>query len=176
MDARDIRDIKDPIGFPSVLLPVFLFLLWLCLVAGVVFLIRCLMKRKKTRVLRLLPHEIAYARLEELKNKKLIDKNKIKEFYIKLSDIIRHYLEARFALKAPEMTTEEFLAKLRQTEILTREHKKLLKEFLIHCDLVKFAKYGPMLSEIDSSFNSAKKLVDQTKKEETGKKREAGDF
>jgi len=82
-----------------------------------------------------------------------------------ISDIIRHYLENRFLLKAPEMTTEEFLFYVRDYSQLIKEHKTLLKEFLLTCDLVKFAKYVPLFEEMDAIFVSAKKLVDETKEE-----------
>ena len=109
------------------------------------------------------PYEIAYERLRELAEAHLPEKGKIKEYYIELSGIIRYYLEARFNLRAPEMTTEEFLVKLRTEGELIPEHKNLLREFLLHSDLVKFARYGPSVREIDLSFKSAKRLIDQTK-------------
>jgi hypothetical protein len=42
-------------------------------------------------------------------------------------------------------------------------HKELVGNFLEHCDMVKFAAYGPDSREIENSFNSAKKLVDETR-------------
>ena len=107
--------------------------------------------------------KIAYQALERLKAKDLPRFGKIKEYYIELSDIVRRYMENRFSFRAPEMTTEEFLYFLRESDRLKGAHKNLLKQFLNHCDLVKFAKYGPTGQEIDGSFNFAKKLVDETK-------------
>ena len=112
-----------------------------------------------------LAHEIAYAQLEELKNKELVRKGKIKEYFVEVSGIIRHYLENRFNFKAPEMTTEEFLAYVRDNSAFVSEHKSLLKEFLVCCDMVKFAKYAPSQEEITAVFDSAKKFIDQTKHE-----------
>ena len=43
------------------------------------------------------------------------------------------------------------------------EHKELLKEFLSHCDMVKFAKYGPTPLEMLDTFSSAEDLVEQTR-------------
>ena len=85
---------------------------------------------------------------------------------VELSDIVRRYLENRFNLRAPEMTTEEFLNGVKDNKALSYEHKSLLREFLLHCDLVKFAKYEPPEKEADLSFKSAKELIDQTKGEE----------
>lgn len=165
-DARDIRDIKVPLGLPSPY-AFFIFLLItiliILLIVSAVLYIRKLNMRKKSFVRVKLPYEVAYERLRALKEAHLPEKGRVKEYYIELSGIIRYYLEARFNLRAPEMTTEEFLAKLRTENALMPEHKSILREFLSHSDLVKFAKYGPSASEIDLSFKSAKKVVDQTK-------------
>ena len=61
------------------------------------------------------------------------------------------------------MTTEEFMIALKASPEVASEHKKLLKEFLSHCDMVKFAKYGPTPLEMVDSFNSALNLVEQTR-------------
>lgn len=111
-------------------------------------------------------HEIAYRELRQLKNRDLPGHGRVKEYYSVLSDIVRHYLENRFLYKAPEMTTEEFLESIRRSVDLETEHKELLKDFLSHCDLVKFAKYGPTPIEMLDSYNAAERLVDQTKVEE----------
>jgi hypothetical protein len=110
-------------------------------------------------------HLIAYEQLERLREKNLIKGGKIKEFYSEISDIIRHYLENRFLLKAPEMTTEEFLLKVRESFPLSLSHKSLLRDFLSRCDLVKFAKYLPQEKDSDEAFEAAKNFVDQTKQE-----------
>jgi len=106
---------------------------------------------------------IAFQELEKLKAMNLPDKGEVKEYYIRLSDITRHYLENRFALRAPEMTTEEFLLLVRGADDLVESHRKLLGDFLSHCDMVKFAKYGPTPLEMLDSFKAAWKLVEETK-------------
>ena len=170
-EARDIRDIKGPMDIPSG--TVFYIIAGIAFaVLLLAFFLRIFLKNRKDRkpfAPPKLPHEIAYERLEELKNKNLISAGKVKEFYVELSDIARRYLEARFFLRAPEMTTEEFLARMKSAVELKAEHKGLLKEFLSHCDLVKFAKYGPSEKELESSFGSAVKFVDETKETEEKK-------
>ena len=64
---------------------------------------------------------------------------------------------------APERTTEEFLTEMAITGKLEEKHKQLIRNFLEHCDLVKYAKYGPDNQEIEDTFNSAKTLVDETR-------------
>jgi len=111
-------------------------------------------------------HEIAYERLHALVKEDLIAAGRIKEFYERISDIIRHYIEHRFDLKAPEMTTEEFLNELRLTDMLCVSDKNSLTEFLTHCDLVKFAKHSPTPQQIQQMFDLVKNFIEQTKSDE----------
>ena len=108
-------------------------------------------------------HEWAYAELEQLLALDLIAAGKVKEFYYRLSNIVRHYIENRFGLMAPERTTEEFLVELAGTDLLVPVHKGLLSHFLDHCDLVKYAKYAPGDPEIKATYESAVRLIDETK-------------
>src|SRR5206468_11017394 len=85
-----------------------------------------------------------------------------REFCIMVSDTIRWYLEERFDFRAPERTTEEFLYELQSTELLTRDQKESLGEFLNRCDLVKFAKYEPREPELRDLHSSALRLVEET--------------
>jgi hypothetical protein len=110
-------------------------------------------------------HIIAYEQLEALQQKNLIGQGRIKEYFIEISDIVRHYLENRFRFHAPQMSTEEFLANVRNSAALIQTHKDLLKDFLASCDLVKFAKYTPREEEINSVYLAARNFIDQTKEE-----------
>lgn len=111
-------------------------------------------------------HEIAYNRLRDLVKQDLVKAGRIKEFYEKLSDILRHYIEHRFNLRAPERTTEEFLAELPATNVLPQSDQDSLAEFLKHCDLVKFAKYNPTTEQIQRTFDLVKNFIETTKSEE----------
>ena len=79
-----------------------------------------------------------------------------------MSDTIRWYLEERFDFHAPDRTTEEFLYELQGTELLTRDQKESLGEFLKRCDLVKFARYEPTELELQDLHDSALRLVEET--------------
>ncbi len=165
-DKRDIREIAGPIGFP-VRIPWYVWgsAAFIVVGGGIAFF---LFKRKRVEEVFIPPrpaHEIAYEALEALKQKEYLKRKEYKLYYIELSDIVRHYLENRFNLRAPEMTTEEFLNSVRDNKALSYEHKSLLRDFLSHCDLVKFAKYEPAEKEVDLSFESAKRLIDQTKEQ-----------
>jgi len=161
-----LRDIKGPLEM-SRRLDIFLVSGVLIFLAILAFALAFLYRKKDTSAVacKRLAHEIAYEQLQALKQKDLIRQGKIKEYYSEISDIIRRYLENRFLLKAPEMTTEEFLLYVRDYSQLISGHKTLLKEFLSACDLVKFAKYTPSVQEIEAIFVSAERFIDQTKEE-----------
>ncbi|KPK29829.1 MAG: hypothetical protein AMK70_15170 [Nitrospira bacterium SG8_35_1] len=168
-DTADIRDIKGPVhyrnwAYLSIILAAALIII------AIILIIRFIRKRKITReeyIPAVPAHEIAYSALDELLGKKYIEQGLIQQYYFELSDIVRHYLENRFQLKAPEMTTEEFLFTLKTSSDLNADQKSLLRDFLSHCDMVKFAKYIPGEPEITASQNSARKLVDQTREKTT---------
>ena len=161
----EIRDIRPPVPLRSFF---YLYcLLAVIFVVAVIFFASKMIKQKyRVSALKaeIIPaHILAYEELERLKNKNYIATDRVKIYFDELSDIVRRYLENRFGLRAPEMTTEEFLNYVRGQSLLAQPHKQLLKEFLEKCDLVKFAKYHPSKEEIDSAFDSAKIFVDQTK-------------
>jgi hypothetical protein len=164
---NDIRDIKGPLNYP-VFFSLRRLLFWL-LIAALLLAFYILAKKYFNRKsvpekeITPPPHLIAYAALENLKKRDLPAAGKIKQYYEELSNIVRYYLEGRFSIRAPEMTTEEFILFIRESDSLNEAQKKTLKEFLNHCDLVKFARYVPGAKGIEESFQSAKQLIDQTK-------------
>lgn len=108
-------------------------------------------------------HELAYQQLEALIADDLPGKGEIKPFYQRISDILRHYIENRFGLHAPEQTTEEFLSALSENDSLQQDHKPLLKRFLEHCDLVKFAQHHPTTDDIQATFDACKNFIGETR-------------
>ena len=135
------------------------------LVLGVVGAVLLSRRRKGGKIFQpVIPaHEVAFQQLEALVAENLPEKHAIKEFYQRVSDILRHYIENRFGLQAPEQTTEEFLGTLAVTRILTPPQKQLLREFLRHCDLVKFAEHQPATEDIQKTFDSCKNFILETR-------------
>lgn len=162
-----IRDIRPPVDIPNQWMWLWVALATIAVVALLIWLGIRYLKRppkpiKEKSIVSISAWDKAYARLENLRINRLIERADLKAFYIELSDIVRHYLEERFSLKAPEMTTEEFLGSLRYSMILNDLQKETLKEFLLTCDMVKFAKHQPTVNEAQKSFDLAKALIDQT--------------
>ncbi len=111
-------------------------------------------------------YEIARVRLDRLLARPRPTSQQVDAFYVELSSIVRRYLEDRFDLRAPELTTEEFLAsvgKLGGSAELSREHQSLLREFLRQADLVKFAGVQPTSADIDKSIQTAARFLDETR-------------
>lgn len=162
-----IGDIEDVVDMPSKASS-----WWLAPVAAVVLVagsvLLYLRRRKAKTIVRIFKpaHEIAYARLQALVRRDLVKAGKVKQFYEAISDILRHYIEDRFELRAPERTTEEFLLEIQNTDTLCEADRKSLMEFLTHCDLVKFAEHSPTAEQIQRTFDLAKGFIEQTKSDE----------
>src|SRR5262249_5839215 len=164
-NASDIRDVKPPEAVPIDWRP------WWVLVGTIV----ALRASGPTRS-RLLtpprparpgpapapPHEIAARALADLKRRDLIGRGAFKEYYSRLSDIVRVYLEQRFHLRAPEMTTEEFLLTTARDGRLDGAHRRLLGDFLAESDLVKFARHRPTIADSERAWDAASRFVQQT--------------
>lgn len=79
-----------------------------------------------------------------------------------VSDAVRGYLEGRFGLRAPEQTTEEFLAGLAGKDLPGMGDAAGLGEFLAWCDLVKFSGWKPGGAELEELEQSALGMVERT--------------
>jgi len=110
-------------------------------------------------------HEIAYAELERLLASGLLEKGRVKEFYIELAEIARRYFEARFGVDTFERTTAEILEALRLAR-LPAKGMALTAEFFGSCDLVKFAKHIPSSDDSRAAVEKAYHLVDETRRRE----------
>jgi len=155
-----LRDIRPPLAIPSG----WAWALWLVLALILAGLTWWFWRywRKKSAEVPVVPTIPAHIRAKQKLQEALALLNQPREFCILVSDTIRWYLEERFNFRAPERTTEEFLHELRGTDLLMREQKESLGEFLNRCDLVKFAKYEPGEPELHDLRDSALRLVEET--------------
>ena len=164
-NATDIRDIKAPEPVPVDWRPYYLLGGGIALLLAVVaILYRLLNRPRRARPAPPArpPHEIAADALADLRRRNLIAVGAFKEYYSALSDIVRIYLEQRFRLRAPEMTTEEFLLTTAREGRLEAAHRRLLGEFLSESDLVKFARHLPTIADSERAWGAAKRFVDET--------------
>jgi len=155
-----LRDIKPPVEIPSG----WAWVAWVIgalLVAGLVYLAWRYWQKKKQQI-PAAPIVPAHVRAKQKLAEALAIIGQPKEFCILVSDTLRWYLEERFDFHAPERTTEEFLIELRDTSLLTPDQKDSLVEFLNRCDLVKFARYEPVETELRDLHAAALRLVEET--------------
>jgi hypothetical protein len=109
----------------------------------------------------MLPHEIALQRLEEARQ--LMDPEHAREYCFAVSNIIRCYIEERFHVRAPRLTTEEFLRDLvEMRDTMLQPHRALLGEFLEHCDLAKFAGWRYSMPDLEAMHASGRSFIEQT--------------
>lgn len=111
------------------------------------------------------PHVAAIMALDKLKMEKPWMAGRNKEFFTRLSDILRQYIDRRFQVDAPEMTTSDILELFRRDKD-TQSVYQNLKQILQLSDLVKFAKLTPLENEHELSLMNAYLFVNQTKQEE----------
>ena len=171
-----IADIKQPFEAPMTFRefiqeywPYIAIALFVILAGILLFIYRDKLKPKKKEAPKLVkPKEpgyvIALQELEQLKEKKLWQNNKVKEYYIELTDILRTYLFNQFDIYSLEMTTAETLDEVAKQKFITEELKSKLRQVLSLADFVKFAKAQPLPDEHDLSYKNAYSFVEETKK------------
>lgn len=163
--ATDIRDIKPPEEVPFDWRP---YGIGAAAVVGVGLLGAGLFYwlNRPRRQRRLPPRpadEVALAALGALRAQRLTEAGRFGEYYVRLSSIVRQYLEERFQLRAPEMTTEEFLSAAANDSRLVPPQRRLMAEFLSQADLVKFARHFPTLVDAENAYQAARRFVEETR-------------
>lgn len=156
-----IKDIEGPKGFPQEDMPVYVYavtaLILGCVTAGLLFY-RKFRKRKRQEI-QMPPFQKALLRLKELGAKGYIEQEQYEEFYYGITWIIRAFISDQFDIHAPESTTEEFLEDMEKSNGFPAKYKPKLREYLDHCDMVKYARYAPDKKQIQNIFNATKEFI-----------------
>lgn len=108
------------------------------------------------------PYDEAIMKLTQLKSEKLWEAGQDKEYYTRLTDILRNYLERRFDINAMEMTTGQIMDVLRKNEETLAVNDQLNK-ILEMADFVKFAKMRPLPEDNEVAYQRAVNFVNETK-------------
>ncbi|MCD8281624.1 MAG: BatD family protein, partial [Prevotella sp.] len=111
------------------------------------------------------PHQKALTAIEKIKQEKIYNASDQKEYYTRLTDTLRLYIEERFGFSAMEMTSGEIIARLRTAG--DAEMIGELRSLFEVADLVKFAKYSALINENDLNLVNAINFIDRTKTQET---------
>lgn len=145
------------------------YLWWLLLVLALIALgVFYYLKKKNVLIFEkkpsIPPYDEAIQKLTSLDKKQLLQQHKIKEYYIELTEIVRGYIEKEWHIPALESTTDELhgfiidfidIKKLPTNKATAIRLRKLLQE----SDLVKFAKFKPISSEIAIHRIEAEELI-----------------
>ena len=163
---KDVQD--NPFQWSDWSLPFWLSVLMLVLLAVGYYLYLRLRDNKPIIshiriVKRLLPHQKAMKEIEQIKADKMVTSENSKEYYTKLTDTLRKYIEERYGFSAMEMTSSEIIERLTSAQ----DQKALdeLRQLFTTADLVKFAKYSTLINENDANLVNAIEFINQTKLE-----------
>ena len=114
-------------------------------------------------VKKLLPHQKAMKEIEQIKADKMVSSENQKEYYTKLTETLRKYIEERYGFNAMEMTSSEIIQRL--TAESDQKMLDELRQLFTTADLVKFAKYSVLINENDANLVNAIDFINQTKLE-----------
>ena len=111
-------------------------------------------------------HIIAFEAFDRLAAENLPSLGKIDEYYVRVSEILRGYLESRFKINGLEMTSDEIRSWSRETDF-PDEVRRGIDEFLADSDLVKFADFQPSMAAVETIARRARGLVSLTQENRT---------
>ena len=164
------KPIVGPIEAPIQMKEVFPWILGVLLLALVVVGILYWRKHRKTKVdadgniVRgpvIPPYDKAVDDLKRLREEKMWQSGKVKEYFSTLTDIAREYIEGQFGVNAVEMTTDDILEEVKPLHFSSETYNKL-KETMEVADLVKFAKYSSSNLESENAMNSMTDFVNES--------------
>ena len=172
-DPESYYDIKNVWNPPFVLADYYaiiygiLFVLFLICVVG--YFIQRMRNRpdKEVKIYdgpKLPPHELAILELKEVRERKLWQQGRNKEYYTEVTDALRRYISSRYNESVMEKTSSEILDVIRNEEPGNKEIYDTLKQILQLSDFVKFAKMHPLPDENDLSMSNANLFVERTKR------------
>lgn len=176
--TRGPADIKMPYGAPLTLKEVTPYILGVILIGAIIFfLLYSIKRRKNNKPIFARPekpkepaHIVAIRELDRIKNEKVWQKGKTKQYYSEVTDALRTYIEDRFEIRALEQTSDETIEQFRvQKGLLSDKTFSNLSQTLQLADLVKFAKYQPLPDDDNMVLVNAYFFVNETKKEEPKK-------
>jgi hypothetical protein len=149
--------------------PAFWMSLLALLLVCVTFYLRVRLKDNKPIIAKvhivkkLLPHQRAMNEIEKIKAERMSSSEDQKNYYTRLTDALRKYIEERFHFNAMEMTSSEIIARLQESD--DKQMIDELRELFTTADLVKFAKYSTLINENDANLVHAIEFIKQTKQE-----------
>src|SRR5574344_834351 len=103
-------------------------------------------------------HVVALKKLEKLRDEKLWQSGKEKQYFTGITDTLREYIQKRYKFGAMEKTSSEIMESLQDKKIEEKTYNNLGEMFKV-ADLVKFAKYSPLPDENENAIPAAENFV-----------------
>ena len=173
--TQNIRDIKPIYSLPLTFGEVWPWIAGIVLLAALLWLLIRVIKRMRRREPLfgkaqpiLPPHLEALRKLDMLRHEKLWQEGDTKEYYTRLTDILREYLDNRFGLSAREQVTSEMLISLRATGFENNRLIERLQYIFSIADMAKFAKALPLADENETALLNAYFFVNNTQPQREG--------
>lgn len=169
--TQTIYDIKAPLQTPVLVGEFAGYVILAVVLAALLTVVIWLSAHRKRKQQTLLeqrpkepPHIRAIRELEQLNNQKVWQNHHHKQYYTRLTDILREYIDGRWGVNAMEMTSDQLLDSLKEEQIeLSDKSFGELRELLKEADLVKFAKHIPEAAFNESAYYKAYYFVEETK-------------
>lgn len=111
-------------------------------------------------------HDISLEKLNKLEGQQLWQQGAVKDYYSRLTYIVREYVEHRFHLPALEYTSNEILSALRQRGSVDQHTLQRLQHILSASDMVKFAKAKPAADFHTEAMETSRAFIGNTKDDE----------
>ncbi len=108
------------------------------------------------------PYTVAISGLRNLRARKLWENGMEKEYFTKLTDILRVYLDKRFSINAMEMTSRQILDSLSSNPEI-KDKREYMRQILNMADFVKFAKVRPLPDDNVAAIDNALRFVEETR-------------
>ncbi|MCQ2183141.1 MAG: hypothetical protein MJY89_07040 [Bacteroidales bacterium] len=143
----EIHDIKGQIRYPVTFAEIAPWVAAVALLAALIVLAVYLVRRRRAARSGLAEAQrdpayiVALRELEKYRGDKFWAPEKQKAFYSGITDTLKFYIEDRFGVDAPEMTTGELFAALKNCKDLTPDLYEEARELFECADFVKFAKH-----------------------------------
>ena len=163
----EIHDIKGQLRYPLTFREMLPWIGGALLLAGLAVLLAWLIRRRRAQgggeaAKKDPAYIVALRELDKWRGDRFWAPDKQKAFYSGITDALKNYIEDRFGIDAPEMTTAELFAALKQAEDLPEELREETRGVFECADFVKFAKHVASEEENARALPTAVRFVTST--------------